>query len=168
MGKQSKELITETGIPHWLLPKPKTNIGIYTEQTWHEVIDRVASGETIKAICADDYMPKYEELLRYIHGSEERRDEYYKAREAGALLIEEQMLDIADAVDNEMEDVQRSALRINTRKWLLGVWNRKRYGENKQIDMNHKVIDLTKAIASANERVSNKGRLIEGEVINEE
>lgn len=161
---RNNELFVETGIPYWLLPQPKTDIGVYTEQTWYEILQRVASGETIRSIANDAHMPDYNRLLNWIHKDDGRRDEYYRAKEAGALLIEEQMLDIADAVDNEMEDVQRSALRINTRKWLLGVWNRKRYGESKQIDMNHKVIDLTKAIANANKRVSDKNVLV-GELV---
>jgi hypothetical protein len=55
--------------------------------------------------------------------------------------------------------VNRSTLRINTRKWLLGVWNRKRFGDVKQIEQNVN-IDLSQAMQEAQARLD-KGRTVD-------
>ena len=53
-----------------------------------------------------------------------------------------------------MEDVQRSKLRIDTRKWVLGVWNKKRYGEVKQLDITSiQTVNIVDALAEARARV---------------
>ena len=61
------------------------------------------------------------------------------------------MIQIADAADT-VEDVQRSTLRINTRKFLLGVWNKKRFSEIKQQDVNVN-INLIEAMQDGERRI---------------
>lgn len=90
-------------------------------------------------------------LLAWIHRDPTRQARYYDAQAVGAEVVASQMIEIADASD-AAEDVQRSTLRINTRKWLLGVWNRKRYGDIKQIEQNV-TIDIGEAMAAAQARV---------------
>ena len=68
-----------------------------------------------------------------------------------------EILQIADAEDS-IEDVQRSRLKIDTRKWLMSAWNRKRYGETKTLEMAGS-ISITNALAAARER------MIEAEVV---
>jgi hypothetical protein len=51
-----------------------------------------------------------------------------------------------------MEDVARSTLRVGTRKWLLGVFNRKRFGDVKQIEQNVNV-SLSEAMSDAQQRI---------------
>jgi hypothetical protein len=51
-----------------------------------------------------------------------------------------------------MEDVNRSTLRANDRKWKMGVMNRKRFGDVRQIDQNV-TIDLSGAMQQAQERL---------------
>ena len=58
---------------------------------------------------------------------------------------------IADAEDS-LEDANRSAIRIDSRKWQLKVWNRERFGDVKQIDQTVHV-DLTLAMETAQERL---------------
>jgi len=73
-----------------------------------------------------------------------------------------EILEIADGLESidpsASDSVNRDKLRIDTRKYLMGAHNRKRYGESKQIEMTG-TISITEALAQA------QGRLIEGEVI---
>jgi hypothetical protein len=73
-----------------------------------------------------------------------------------------EILEIADgigAIDPTSNDtVNRDKLRIDTRKWLMGAHNRKRYGETKQIEVGG-TISITEALAQAQMRV------IEAEVV---
>jgi uncharacterized membrane protein YkoI len=125
------------------------------ENMFEWVITRIADGVPLKEILRSDFrQPEYESFLRWIHKDETRKSRYYEAQEIGAEIIASEILEIADA-DDTLEDVARSTLRINSRKWLLGVWNRKRFGDVKQIEQNV-TIDIGAAMAAADERVQNR------------
>lgn len=115
------------------------------------VLVKIAEGHALKTILNEDYrQPEYEYFLRWVMLDPQRKERYYEAQAIGAEVIASEMLDIADARDS-LEDVARSTLRINTRKWILGVWNRKRFGETKQIDHNV-TVDLSEAMSAARAR----------------
>jgi hypothetical protein len=153
-SRHMAELITQTGIPYWLQPPKKTTEPVYAEWVWYHALERIAAGETLTSICSDPVMPEYGPFLTWVFAKEERKTEYYKARALGAERIEDQMVDIADGVDGPMNDTQRDALRISTRKWLLGVWNRNRYGEARTLDINV-ALDIGDAMAKAALRIDN-------------
>lgn len=120
---------------------------------FEHVIVKIAEGIPLKAILRDDYrQPEYEHFLRWVHKDENRKNRYFEAQEVGAEIIASELLEIADA-DDSLEDVARSTLRINTRKWLLGVWNRKRFGEVKQVDHNV-TVDILAAMEAADKRLA--------------
>lgn len=125
------------------------------ENMFEWVLVKIAEGVPLKEVLRSDFrQPEYEHFLRWVHKDENRKNRYYEAQEIGAEMIASEMLAIADA-DDSLEDVARSTLRINTRKWLLGVWNRKRFGETKQIDHNL-TVDIGAAMAAAHERLADK------------
>lgn len=154
-------------LPQWLsvTPEPKSLISSNNRQLNRElnevtynamfehVIVKIAEGIPLKAILREDYrQPEYEHFLRWVHKDEQRKSRYFEAQEVGAEIIASELLEIADA-DDSLEDVARSTLRINTRKWLLGVWNRKRFGEVKQIEQNV-TVDLLAAMEAADKRLA--------------
>lgn len=145
-------------IPSWMLPAtPVAELKLHNELRMFEncldgLLAHVAAGNPLSAAVERD--PRgidYVRLLAWINRDEGRKARYREAQELGAEVVADQMLAIADAADT-IEDVQRSTLRINTRKWLLGVWNRKRYGEVRQVDQNI-TIDMTQALVDAQARV---------------
>ena len=126
-------------------------------------------GQTLTSICRDvQGMPEVGRLRRFIHTNPKYKDEYKLAKEIGAEKVEDEMIDIADGMDGTINEVQRDVLRINTRKWLLAIWNRDHYGDKKQVDVNHH-IDISEAMQNAEKRVTQRKQpeLIEGEVIRE-
>lgn len=151
-------------LPQWLSvtpeAKPSSNRQLNRELSevtynamFEHVIVKIAEGIPLKAILREDYrQPEYEHFLRWVHKDEQRKSRYFEAQEVGAEIIASELLEIADA-DDSLEDVARSTLRINTRKWLLGVWNRKRFGEVKQIDQNV-TIDILAAMEAADKRLA--------------
>jgi hypothetical protein len=62
-----------------------------------------------------------------------------------------EIIEIADA-DDSLEDVNRSKLKIDTRKWLMGAHNRKKYGATTSIEMTGG-ISITGALAAAQARI---------------
>ena len=147
-------------MPSWLAPQPHLQLlapipssapsstptisedgRILMEMTFQNLFERaleqIVMGRPLSHILKDD--PRnidYPKFMRWMHKDPQRQQRYYEAREIGCELIVDELITIADAQDDNMEDVQRSSLRIGTRKWYLQVCNRKRYGESKQLDIN--------------------------------
>ena len=116
------------------------------------MMEKLSRGQSLASIIEEDQRQlDYAAILRWIHKDPLRKARYHEAQEIGAELIAGEMLKIADA-ENSLEDVQRSTLRINTRKYLLGVWNRRRYGEVKQLEHTG-TISITQALQEAQNRV---------------
>lgn len=125
------------------------------ESAFERMMSVVETGQPLTA-ALEDYPVElnYTRFLAWVHKDENRKARYYEAQTVAAEVVAQQMLDIADASDT-IEDVQRSTLRINTRKWLLGVWNRRRFGETRQIEQTV-TIDLGEAMAAAQRRVNER------------
>jgi hypothetical protein len=99
----------------------------------------------------DPRSPNLKRFIAWVMRDENRKAQYYEAQAIGAVVLMIETPMIADANDS-MEDVNRSTLRVNTRKWQMSVWNRKRFGDVRQIDQNV-TIDLSGAMQQAQERL---------------
>ena len=84
----------------------------------------------------------------------ERKRLLIEAQEVGSFGMYADTFSIVDGTDSTApgEDIARSRLRFEQRKWALGVTDRKRYGERKELDINQ-TIDIRGAIADAKRRV---------------
>ncbi len=142
----------------------------FEEQTFaavfDDILEHVESGQPLKSFAEMRPLEfNYRRCISWIMRDETRKNRYYEAQEIGAEIVSHQILGIADASDS-LEDVARSTLRINSRKWLMGVWSRKRFGDIKQVDQNI-TIDLSAAMQEAQQRLDNArtvevlGRVIE-------
>jgi hypothetical protein len=85
-----------------------------------------------------------------INKDESKLAQYTCARTERADYIFEECMDIADESENDIDEngqldqeaIQRAKLRIDTRKWMLGKMQPKKYGEKIDIEMKAD-IDLT-------------------------
>lgn len=134
---------------------------IVFESLFDEFLDRVReNGLGVGQLFTNDPRePDYKRFVAWVMRDDRRRTLYYEAKEIGAEVLELEIPMIADASDT-LEDVNRSTLRVNSRKWLLGVWNRKRFGETRQIEQNV-TIDLSGAMQQAQERLD-RARTVDG------
>ena len=111
---------------------------IYTA-LFETVLDKVASGMTLTDVIKEDQRQIDSGKFRaWLRKDPKRTQRYHEAKAIGAESIEDQMISIADAENNTLEDVQRSNLRINTRWKILAVWDRKRYGTTHTVEVNNK------------------------------
>ena len=158
-------------LPSWLScpdPKPprlsksaKELLTLEYEQIFERVIEDIYRGKSLQSLIADDYrLISYEDFLRWIKRDPTRHERFKEAQESRTEFIAGEILEIADAEDS-IEDVQRSKLKIDTRKWLMGAWNKKRYGEVKQVEVAGS-ISITEALAQA------QMRIVEAEVVDVE
>lgn len=127
--------------------KPHGRPSTYTPAVAVKICDRIANGETLRAICRDEEMPPWQTVYGWISIYPDFSERIARAREAGFDAIAEQCLDIADegafditeADDGRLivdhEAIQRSKLRVETRLKLLSKWSPKKYGERIQQDI---------------------------------
>ncbi len=115
----------------------------YSEALAALICERLAEGETLRAICRDKAMPGKTTVLRWL-GDETNADfrtQYAHAREMQADALFDEALEIADDVSGDWstdkdgkkvldhENIQRSRLRVDTRKWAAGKLAPKKYGD---------------------------------------
>lgn len=119
---------------------------LYTGDLALEICKRLSEGRTLRDVCRDGDMPQ-ESTVR--HWATEDREgffaQYAKAREVGYQAMADETLEICDDGSNDWlerqddddkrtyvlngEHVQRSRLRVDTRKWLLSKALPKIYGD---------------------------------------
>jgi hypothetical protein len=114
----------------------------YTQKIADLICERLAAGESLRAICRDDGMPTEAAVRLWARDDVQGfASQYAHARALGYERLAEELLEIADdgssdthqdADGNERtnaEVVARSRLRVDTRKWLLSKMLPKVYGE---------------------------------------
>lgn len=120
---------------------PPGRISDYTQELAAEICARLAEGMTLRQVCRGDGMPTESTVRRWVledrHGFSAQ---YAEARHIGYQSMADELLEIADDGSNDWmerngetvangEHVQRSRLRLDTRKWLLSKALPKVYGD---------------------------------------
>ena len=116
----------------------------YDPEAAEEICCRLSEGESLRAICRDEHLPPATTVRTWIVDDREGFSvQYARARDAGLDAMAEETLEIVDDGRNDWmerqgdnpgyqlngEHVQRSRLRVDTRKWYLSKLAPKRYGD---------------------------------------
>ena len=118
----------------------------YTDDLAEEICRRLAEGESLRSICRDEHMPDESSVRGWANNDEHPfAPQYARARETGYHALADEILDIADDGTNDYverqnkdgstsvvfdaEQVQRSKLRVDARKWLLSKMLPKQFGD---------------------------------------
>ncbi len=135
----------------------------YTQSLATELCKKLARGESLRTACKDKKMPDAATVFAWMHKHPEFLKQYEEAKHEAADALAEEILDIADDATNDWmevetskgtkmvlntEHVQRSRLRIDTRKWIMAKMKPKRYGEKVDVTTNGK--DLPTPIMALN------------------
>lgn len=105
----------------------------------------IAIGYSLRTACREEAMPSPSTVYRWIRQHEGFREQYARACEDRVDAMSEDILDIADDGSNDFMEVerkdgstyevvnsealQRSRLRVDTRKWLMAKVKPKKYGD---------------------------------------
>lgn len=117
---------------HGALTRPRTRPSPYDKQALAAVCDRLAAGENIRKICADETMPAVATLYEAMFRDEAIRNEIARAREAQQDAIIDEIITMADKAT--VEDHQVVKLRIWARQWQAAKLAPKKYGEAVRVD----------------------------------
>ena len=109
---------------------------------FEHILEDIAGGATLPTLCQQDPRDiSPAKFLAWILRDPDRKRRYHEALQTNAEIVFSEIIDIADAKHNPMEDVQRSTLKIKTRQWWLGVVDRERFGDIKKLDVTTKNLD---------------------------
>lgn len=127
----------------------------YSEELIAELCSRLAEGKSMRTVCKADDMPAMSTAFRWLNEHPEFQEHYARASSERAEAYVEEIFDIADDATNDyMEDdyqkgrtpgytlngenIQRSKLRVDTRKWYASKVKPKKYGDKLDMTTNGK------------------------------
>lgn len=119
--------------------KPAAPIGRpsgFSETIADKICERLANGESLRAICRDEGMPGISTVLRWVGADTVFREQYARAREAQCDFLADETLEIGDAAT--AEDVHVARLRCDNRRWYTGKVAPKKYGDKIQAEVTGK------------------------------
>ncbi|WP_174523910.1 terminase small subunit-like protein [Novosphingobium naphthalenivorans] len=115
------------------------------------ICERIMLGESVRAICDDMSMPARSTVMNWLRDDPEFRTAYALAKQLQADMLADEIIDIADDGRNDWverkredgstqvvfdhENVQRSKLRVDSRKWLAAKLAPKRYGDAQTVSV---------------------------------
>lgn len=104
----------------------------YTQAIADEICERLAQGESLRAICRDEHMPPEVTVRRWVvQDVNGIAAQYTRARDMGLDTTAEECREIADEGSG---DVARDRLRFDERRWYLSKLAPKRYGDKQQVE----------------------------------
>lgn len=121
----------------------------FSQEVFDIICERIAEGESLRAICADDGMPTKSNVFRWLSADGSRADQYARARECQADSIFDEILHIADTpvlgqkrktTSDGKEEVsfgdmiEHRRLQVEARKWMAGKLRPKVYGDKLELD----------------------------------
>lgn len=118
-------------------------MNLNTPELQEELLDWIASGQTLRAFCRQEGKPAWRTVYDWLAADEDLAARIARARDIGADAIAEEALSIADTpqagvittVDEDgtktvTEDMLgHRKLQVDTRLKLLAKWNPKKYGD---------------------------------------
>lgn len=140
----------------------------FTQETADRICSEIVQGCSLRTICKPDEMPSVQTIFNWFRTQPGFVEQYEKAKIEQADAMAEEMLDIADDATNDWmektgkdgesvgwqlngEHVQRSRLRLDTRKWLASKLKPKKYGDSTQLklaDANGEKLSLNDILGS--------------------
>lgn len=123
----------------------------YTDELAIEFCSRLVDGTSVRTVCKSEDMPVTSTIFKWLSEKPEFSERYAKAKSMAVEALAEECFDIADDGTNDWmeindkegecvgykinsESIQRSRLRVDTRKWYLSKIAPSKYGEKQQIE----------------------------------
>lgn len=124
----------------------------YSQELANTICERLALGESMRTVSSAKDMPAMSTIFRWLQEDRENfREQYARAKQESADAMAEDLLDISDDGVNDWmekkygknadstwvvngEAVQRSKLRVDTRKWLMSKMKPKKYGDKLNLE----------------------------------
>lgn len=127
----------------------------YTPELARQICKRMAAGEVLAQICRDPAMPCRETVSDWRDAHPEFEVQFQRAQQFQYEHWADEIIEIGEDGSNDWtereiaggrmvaavdhEHVQRSKLRVENRRWLLGKLRPETYGESQRIDLKGRI-----------------------------
>jgi hypothetical protein len=117
----------------------------YTEAIADYICEEIASGRSVASICAEEGMPSSRAVFKWIYSHPEFAAKYGLAQKYRAESLVDEIFAISDDASRDhvervdvkgrpyialdQDNIARSRLMVDTRKWAASRFNRSRYGD---------------------------------------
>lgn len=137
---------------------------VYSGDVADAICEMIASGKSVRTICAEDSFPSMSTVFKWLRENEEFSQQYVRAREAQADTLFDEVLSIADqyvsmADKLDVDHIQRARLRIDARKWMASKLQPKKYGDKLDIDQKT-THEAGNSLQGLMERIATNGKRI--------
>jgi hypothetical protein len=144
------------------LPRTKDHIELEElnfATVFETVLDVVIEGGSVVTYLRE-YPTKinYGRFQKWLRKDKERQRLYEEAQEIGTEALLEKMDEIAAGTDT-LEDIERSKLRLAQYKFKVQAWNKRRYGDLKQVELNVTTVNMRELL----DQRENQLRILDGE-----
>lgn len=169
MPPRKKTKATDEGLASEVVteePKRGRPISVYTPELAEEICERIAEGETLRQVCRSKDIPPSTVRRWVLNDINGFSAQYAQARDLCIESWADELMEISDDATNDWmkregkdgedlgwsvngDHVQRSRLRIDTRKWMLSKMKPDRYGDKVQLGgdadnpIRHSIIERT-------------------------
>lgn len=139
-----------------IMPNPVGRPSEYTQEKADAICEQLAIGKSLRTVCLAKEMPSPATVFKWMRTNEEFLKQYEKAKQESSDAMAEDIQDIADESADDyieitrddgttytklnQENIQRSRLRVDTRKWLMSKMKPKKYGEKMDVTSDGKAI----------------------------
>ena len=146
--------------------------GLYTDAIARQICERIMQGQSLKKVCADPRMPSMRTVCRWFADPRliDFREMYYFSRRIQAEMRVDEIFEIADDTSKDWKEtfdkngdfvemvanteaIQRSRVRIDTRKWYAARLIPRLYGDKKEIEL-----DVTGDLAELLKKAANQDK----------
>lgn len=110
--------------------RPVGRPSIYSAALADEVCDKIAQGMSVNQICALAGMPSTQTVYNWLFKEKDFIDKYAHARESQSEFYAQEMMDLADSCGLTPEQINKTKLQIDTRKWIASKLKPKKYGDS--------------------------------------
>lgn len=138
----------------------------YSPEVADRILERLAGGESLRAICRDEGMPSESTARSWVKDRPELAARYARARDQGLDCLADEILEIADTPEigekaketptgtevTRADMTEHRRLKIEARKWYLSKLAPKRYGDRQTVEL-EPGDGLAERLARALERV---------------
>ena len=106
----------------------------YTVELANKICELVSVGVSLRAISELKDMPDKATIIRWLGSNSDFCDQYARAREEQADFFADEIIEIADAVEEDSNAIAKAKLQIEARKWRAAKLSPKKYGDKFGID----------------------------------
>jgi hypothetical protein len=108
---------------------------MYPPEVKQTILDRLAQGESLNAICKDEGLPAFRTVMDWLEQDGDFRTKYARAREAQADVLFDGMAAIEGKVEEGSLKPDAARVILDSQRWRAEKLKPKAYGS--KVDVNH-------------------------------